>query len=492
VNGSGPSNGLPPEAIGAAVSRVLSSDAFTNSKRLQRFLAYIVEKTLTGETDEVKEYNIALTVFDREPSFDPRLDSIVRVEARRLRQQLGTYYQGDGQRDPVVIELPKGSYLPVFHNRNGARPGDEATAAPAAVEKRVVSKHSRRIEFLALAAMALLAVKAATLWWGGYTPYQGRVEGSTLRIFDDRGRLCWEKPLPPLNPDYYFYARDQVVVADIDGDRQPEVLFNLRPQSHGEKSGSLLCFDGAGNLRWESAFGGRKTFRGRTFDPAFGGRFVRPMHARGKRYLLTVANHNIWYPAQVALLDPASGRVVEEYWHPGSIYEIAPLDVDHDGEAELLFGAINNPGDGLGHAAIGILKLPFSAAPRPPVQAEDPFPPATGGGEINYALLPLPDVSRVMGTLPILSRFAVDQNRRILMQVPLADEGGIVYYFDTGLNVIEYRASDNFEALHERYYRQGLLDHRLTPAEVASLGKVVRFAAAPDGNSPELRRLWKF
>ncbi len=90
-----------------------------------------------------------------------------------------------------------------------------------------------------------------------------------------------------------------------------------------------------------------------------------------------------------------------------------------------------------------------------------------------------------------MNRFAVDQNHRIVVQTPLVDEGGIVYYLDFNFRVVEFRPTDQFAPMHERYYRQGLLDHRLTAAEVASLGKVLSFPAAPDGNSPTLEALWR-
>ena len=479
VIGSGPANGGSVEIIGGAVSRVLASEGFANSKRLQRFLAYIVEKTLAGQVDDVKEYNIALAVFDREQSFDPRLDSIVRVEARRLRQQLAAYYQRDGLLDPVVIDLPRGGYVPVFQTRN-----------TLTVEKSTVKLPWRG---LALAGAVVLATVAFFLWRSNIrVPHHWSLEGAKLKIFDARDRLCWEKQFPALNGDWDTFVRDKVVIGDIDGDGRVEVLFNLHPESQGEKRSSLLCFDHAGMVRWEFPFGSRKTFAGRAFDPSYAGRFFRLVRADGKSYVLTVANHKIWYPAQVALLDPGTGRLVEEYWHPGSIYEMALMDVDHDGEDEVLLGAINNPGEGLGHAALAVLDIPFSKAPRRPAIPGDQFPPATGGGELAYVLFPLPDVCRVMGHLPIISRFAVDQNRRIVVQTPLVDYGGIVYYLDSDLKVLEYRASDNFAAMHERYYRQHLLEHRLTVEETASLGRVVAFASAPNGNSPELERFWRY
>jgi hypothetical protein len=478
-----PPGGVSADEIGEALSRVLASEAFSSSKRLRRFLAYSVEKALLGEESELKEYSIALAVFDRDGSFDPRVDSIVRVEARRLRQQLAEYYQKEGQFDPLLIELPKGSYGPVFQYRGGAPPP-------------IPRRPSRRVWYAAAALGGGLVVGAIVLWLTGIfpaarTPHHWRLAGSRLVVLDSQDRVCWEKQFPALNGDFDSFVRDKVSIEDIDGDGRIEVLFSFHPENTGDRSDALMCFDSAGMLRWEFRYGARKTFGSRSFDASYAGRFARPVKSGSKRYLLTVANHCLWYPAQVALLDPATGRLVEEYWHPGSIYHLALQDLDGDGGAEVLLGAINNPGDGLGHAGLAVLKIPFSSVPMRARKADDSLPPVTGGGELAYVLFPQPDVNRVMGTLAIMSRMLVDQNRRILVQTPLAESGGIVYYLDFDLKLQEYRFSDNFVSLHERYYRQGLLDHRLRPEETAALGRIARFDAAPDGNSQELERFWK-
>jgi hypothetical protein len=91
-----------------------------------------------------------------------------------------------------------------------------------------------------------------------------------------------------------------------------------------------------------------------------------------------------------------------------------------------------------------------------------------------------------------MASLAVDPHDRILVETTAPDSSAIVYYLDFSLNVVEFRLSDNFAAVHERYYRQHLLDHPLSATETALLGKVVAFPAAPDGNSPELSRFWPF
>jgi len=478
-----PSGEVSAEAIGGAVSRVLASREFGNSKRLRRFLSYVVEKTLAGELNAVKEYNIALAVFDREASFDPATDTIVRVEARRLRHQLAAYYGNDGLLDPVIIDIPKGGYVPAFRNRGGEEPGGAARKPP------------RRWWMLAASAFLLAGVglwigRAVTVARPG-VPASWVLDGTTLRILDSRDRICWVKHFGPFDSSYALTVADKVLIAELDGDGRKEVLFNLLPQNAGLTGGSLLCYESNGALRWQFHYGARKTLGNRSFDSAYRGGLLRPVTVNGRRLLLTVANHFLWYPSQVALLDARTAQVVEEYWHPGSIYQCALHDVDRDGREEAVFAAINNPGEGLGHAAIGVLALPFSNAPRHPAKPADPLPPLTGGGEQAYALFPLPDVDRVMGMLPIPANFKIDGGR-ITVEIPLPELGGIVYSLDFDLQVREFRFSDNFAALHNRLAVQHLLDHRLTPEESRSLGQAVPFPAAPDGNSPRLKQFWKF
>jgi len=108
--------GPTPEEVRAELARILADKSFIRSERLRRFLQMTVDKTLAGEQQHISEYALGREVFDRKSSYDPRIDSIVRVEARRLRHKLGEYYQHAGAADPVVIELHQGSYVPVFRH----------------------------------------------------------------------------------------------------------------------------------------------------------------------------------------------------------------------------------------------------------------------------------------------------------------------------------------------------------------------------------------
>ena len=108
------SNGTTPDAVRAHVAQITASELFAGADRLCRFLRFTVECTLTGRTNEVKEYVIGREAFDRTEGYDPRLDPIVRVEARRLRSRLIEYYDGPGRGNSLRIEYPKGGYVPLI------------------------------------------------------------------------------------------------------------------------------------------------------------------------------------------------------------------------------------------------------------------------------------------------------------------------------------------------------------------------------------------
>jgi hypothetical protein len=104
--------------IWSAVERIRNSQAMSGCHRLTQLLNFIVESTLRGESMHLKETTIGVFVFGRSPDYDPKVDTIVRSQAWRLRAKLKKYYATEGSQDPVVIELPIGHYVPVFHVRD--------------------------------------------------------------------------------------------------------------------------------------------------------------------------------------------------------------------------------------------------------------------------------------------------------------------------------------------------------------------------------------
>jgi TolB-like protein/tetratricopeptide (TPR) repeat protein len=120
------------------LERILASRVFARSDRLSRFLRFSVERALRGQRDQLKEQLIGIEVFDRKTDYDPRIDPIVRVEARRLRSKLKAYYTSPGRGDSVVIDVPKGTYAAVFRSRKPASPGRRVAREPQANEQQSI------------------------------------------------------------------------------------------------------------------------------------------------------------------------------------------------------------------------------------------------------------------------------------------------------------------------------------------------------------------
>ncbi len=110
----------PVTVEGAQLERIVQSAAFRTSDIHRVLLTYLVEKSLSGEADSLKEYTVGLEVFHKPSTYDPRQESTVRMHVSRVRQKLAEYYQSEGATDPIVISLPKGAFKIAFSSRDDA------------------------------------------------------------------------------------------------------------------------------------------------------------------------------------------------------------------------------------------------------------------------------------------------------------------------------------------------------------------------------------
>src|SRR5712691_1484662 len=116
------------------LDKILASAGFVRNEHLSRFLRFVVERHLEGRDQELKESLIAIEVFGRLPGYDSKQDPIVRTEASRLRARLSEYYLADGKGDSIIIDLPKGGYVPVLRQavaEGKSRPPPPVSACPA-------------------------------------------------------------------------------------------------------------------------------------------------------------------------------------------------------------------------------------------------------------------------------------------------------------------------------------------------------------------------
>src|SRR2546426_4394171 len=130
------------EEAKAEVDAVLRSTVFVRSPRLAHLLKYLCSKYFAGESDQIKEYHIAVEVLERPESFDPAQDAIARVEVHRLRKRLREYYEGEGIDHPLRIVIPIGQYAPAFisaqADEHGQTSSDSTPALPAFAADRIL------------------------------------------------------------------------------------------------------------------------------------------------------------------------------------------------------------------------------------------------------------------------------------------------------------------------------------------------------------------
>lgn len=160
------------EEILSQLRRITSAERFARSGRGAAFLTFAVEKYLEGKTSDLKGYVIGVEVFGKPDGFDPDSDATVRVEAGRLRKALSLYYYEEGKNDPVIIDIPKGTYAPVIrYNDTLEQPSEEAATAASAtdIRKKRIPPHICRYISPALLCLAGGAALFAALY--GQTPF---------------------------------------------------------------------------------------------------------------------------------------------------------------------------------------------------------------------------------------------------------------------------------------------------------------------------------
>jgi hypothetical protein len=160
---------ISQEAIRAALNRVLASSAFRTSQRAQVFLRYVVEATLSGNSEALKERIIGIEALGRGASFEPSDDSSVRVAAGDVRKRLMMYYASpEGSNDPLVFDLPVGNYIPHFANRvsgslTASTDGAVALDGKLSDRSRLVAFRSRKVTVFLTLLLAASLVSIAYL-----------------------------------------------------------------------------------------------------------------------------------------------------------------------------------------------------------------------------------------------------------------------------------------------------------------------------------------
>jgi Malectin domain len=194
----------------AELQAVLHSQLFVRSPTLAHLLSYLCEKKFAGESDQIKEYSVALDAFGRRDSFDQDTDSIVRVQANRLRKRLTEYYAGEGAAHRVQITIPVGQYVPVFAEKTVPEPS--TPQPPQARSSRLWMVLPAASLLILLGALAFLQrdkLKPARAPLASGQPQTvaapvGLPVGDELRILAGASRSYVDRAGKQWNPDSYF------------------------------------------------------------------------------------------------------------------------------------------------------------------------------------------------------------------------------------------------------------------------------------------------
>lgn len=161
------------------VSRIIHSAAFRNASTLQQLLQFVADRAIAGAPEGLKEYTIGVEAFGRKQDFDPKTDPIVRVQIHRLRQKLREYYDAEGSHDPILIDIPKGHYLPRFESvtvpeNNHLTPRLDTPDSVAAqflgrkVESAVPQTSKERPRFSGIYSRAVIAIASIVVFAAGF------------------------------------------------------------------------------------------------------------------------------------------------------------------------------------------------------------------------------------------------------------------------------------------------------------------------------------
>jgi len=262
------------QQYGSQVDRLVNSHVLHGSESLCKLLRYLAKHALDHPGTPIKEYQIATEVFGRSADFDPQLDSMVRVQAGRLRAKLAEYYNSEGQEDSIAVELPKGTYLLTFHHRT-AMPGrsqgtthvENGWSAPATSTPHrnwIIATISLAVLLAASSAVVLILVANRSAQAGmGRDP---EVAPAAFKVFWNAFASAQDEPWvifsnagfvgrPETGMHYYDGSRDKGAfildhytgVGEVLAIHELDRVFGLLHRQVRVKRGSLFSLDDAKN-----------------------------------------------------------------------------------------------------------------------------------------------------------------------------------------------------------------------------------------------------
>jgi hypothetical protein len=338
---------------------------------------------------------------------------------------------------------------------------------------------------VAAAAVVVLAGGGLLLWETLLRgqPADFRIEGSVLVVLDKGGRELWraDTGMEDLKPESYYKAHFQVidrqgdpalpaiVMKDIDGDGDAEVIFAPKRRGDQTGEGELFCYDRRGKELWRFRAGRELRCPGKVYSPDYRvqGFHCRDLDRDGRLETLVFSYQAPDWPCQMAVLD-ASGRLAGEYWNAGYLFCPAYHDLDGDGREEILVGGVNNEYKG-GCLIVFDTRRIAGGSPQSGRFACEGWGPGT---QRYYVIVPYTDVSDAMGVVVEgFNDVLIQKNSTIRAIYGVS----LFYEFDFGLKCLQVDWGHGYINQHGDMVRAGRITSVLDGAYAAALLAGVRY-----------------
>jgi hypothetical protein len=276
-------------AVQEQMERLVASSYFSHSRRFPSFLRYVVERTISGQEETLKERTLGIEIFGRAADYDTATDPIVRVTAAEIRKRIAQYYQDSGHEDELRISLPAGCYVPQFHWRLAATeevPADHAAASGEAPHELLhsqayIRRHPRKLAVAAALVILLFAGTGFWLWQSAHhSPFDFfwgplLISGEPILICVADQKQYSTIALRDANDQSRQTILPDNLTAVVIDDLSPIVKVAGILQAHGKK----YSLRGEGTTNLMDLRGGPTVFIG-AFDNAWTLRLIRPLRYR--------------------------------------------------------------------------------------------------------------------------------------------------------------------------------------------------------------------
>jgi hypothetical protein len=347
----------------------------------------------------------------------------------------------------------------------------DATPPPSVPRRRHLVTRKAVLVPLALA----LAISAALLLSRDENPAACRIADDAFIILNRHGRELWRKTVPGLG---HLPSANRTWVGDLDGDRKSEVLI-AAPASMGEAR-DLACYSSNGRERWRFVPGRAVHTATRSFSPAFTvqGFIVERLERTGPPRIVVIGAHQLDYPCQLAILS-SRGEMVREYWHSGHLSHVEAVDLDANGQVELLAAGVSKAYKTATLLVFDPNTLDGASAEEDAAYQLQGF---REGTERARVLFPRSCLSRREPFTNLERVWHEPGEIDIEVDHALGEGNASVYYrLNLDLTLKDVSIATSFEHTHGILHSEGILDHPLNERDIAEL-RAIRYLKGPLGS----------